>query len=123
MGQIGLMVTLLDPETQTAVMNAAVMANARDHTAATVPQDSHKTKQQWGMSAIPLCSRRRSHTPERCPLLPPPVFHLMPIAVPHRLSSDPTSTNLSFDQSQGLLPPVDLGGGDPFPIPSLHAPI
>ena len=37
MGQISLLVALFDPETQTGVMNAAVMANVRDHTAATVP--------------------------------------------------------------------------------------
>ena len=38
MGQIGLTVTLLDPETQMGVMNMVVMANVRDHMAATVPQ-------------------------------------------------------------------------------------
>ena len=38
MGQISLVVTLLDPETQMGVMNVVVMANTRDHTAVTVPQ-------------------------------------------------------------------------------------
>ena len=37
MGQIGLMVALLDLETQTGVMNMGVMAKVRDHTATTVP--------------------------------------------------------------------------------------
>ena len=68
-------------------------------------------------------TQRRSRTPGHHPLLPQPVFHLTPIAVPHRLSSDPTSAHLSFDQSWGLLPPVDLGGGEPSPIPSVCAPI
>ena len=51
------------------------------------------------------------------------MFHSTPIAVPHRLSSDPTSTHLSFDQSRGSLPPVDLGGGEPCPISSVSTPI
>ena len=71
------------------------------------------------MSASPPCSRRRSHTPGHCPLLPLPVFYSMPIAVPCRLSSDPTSAHLSFDQSRSLLPSVEPGGGDPFAIPSI----
>ena len=75
------------------------------------------------MSASPLRDQRRSHTPGRHPLLPLPVFHSTPIAVPRRLSSDPTSAHLSFNQSWGSLPPVDLGGGKPCPIPSICAPI
>ena len=47
----------------------------------------------------------------------------MPIATPHRLSSDPMSAHLSFNQSWGSLPPVDLGGGEPCPISSVSAPI
>ena len=43
--------------------------------------------------------------------------------MPCRLSSDPTSAHLSFDQSWGSLPPVDPGGGDSFAIPSACAPI
>ena len=105
------------------VMNVAVMANVRDHTAATVPQIVTRQSSDMGMSASPPHSWRRSHTPRCHPLLPPPVFHSTPIAVPHRLSSDPTSAHLSFNQSWGSLPPVDLGGGEPCPIPSTCAPI
>ena len=61
--------------------------------------------------------------PKCCSLLPPPMFHLTPIAIPHRLSSGPTSAHLSFDQSWGSLPPVDLRGGEPCPIPSTGTPI
>ena len=63
------------------------------------------------------------HTPERRPLPPPPMLHSTPITVPRRLSSDPTSAHLSFDQSWGSLLPVDLGGGKPCPITSASAPI
>ena len=83
------------------------------------PSDSCKTKQRWEMSASPSHDCRKSHTPERRPLPPPPMFH----AMPRRLSSDPTSAHLSFDQSWGSLPPVDLGGGEPCPISSVSAPI
>ena len=75
------------------------------------------------MSTSPSCNHRKSHTPECQPLLPPPMFHSTPIAMPHRLSSDPTSAHLSFDQSWGSLPPVDLGGGEPCPISSVSTPI
>ena len=51
------------------------------------------------------------------------MFHSTPIAMPHRLSSDPTSAHLSFNQSRGSLPPVNLGGGKPCPITSMSAPI
>ena len=51
------------------------------------------------------------------------MFHSTPIVEPHRLSSDPTSTHLSLDQSWGLFPPVDLGGSEPCPIASISAPI
>ena len=51
------------------------------------------------------------------------MFHSTPIAMHHRLSSDPTSTHLSFDQSLGSLPPIDLGGGEPCPISSISTPI
>ena len=72
------------------------------------------------MSASPSCDRRKSCTPGHHSLPPPPMFHSTPIAVPCSLSSDPTSAHLSFDQSQGSLPPVDLGGGEPCPVPSAH---
>ena len=52
-----------------------------------------------------------------------PCSHSTPIATPHRLSSDPTSAHLSFDQSRGSLPPIDLGGGEPCPISSVSTPI
>ena len=72
----------------------------------------------------PSCMTEEYHrTPSHRPLPPPPMFHSMPIAMPHRLSSDPTSAHLSFNQSQGLLPPVDLGCGEPCPISSVSAPI
>ena len=51
------------------------------------------------------------------------MFHSMPIAMPCRLSFDPTSIHLSFNQSQGLLFPVDLGCGKPCPISSVSTPI
>ena len=51
------------------------------------------------------------------------MFHSTPIAMPRRLSSDPKSAHLSFDQSWGSLPPVDLGGGKPCPISSASTPI
>ena len=55
--------------------------------------------------------------------MPPPMFHSTPLAVPCRLSSDPTSAHLSFNQSQSSLPPLDLGEGDTHPIASVSAPI
>ena len=88
------------------------------------PHDSHKTKQRCKVSASPLCRPQKVMHSWACqPLLPPPMFHSTPIATPRRLSSDPTSAHLSFDQSWGLLPPVDLGGGEPCPISSPSAPI
>ena len=75
------------------------------------------------MSASPPCSQRRSCTPKCHPYLPPLAFHSMPIAAPRRLSSDPISVHLFFDQSHGLLPPVDPGGGNSFAIPSTCTPI
>ena len=87
------------------------------------PSDSCKTKQRHEVSASLLHDCRKSHTPECQPLPPPPMFHSTPIAAPCRLSSDPTSAHLSFDQSWGSLPPIDLGGGKPHPISSMSAPI
>ena len=87
------------------------------------PSDSCKTKQRCKVSASPSHSHKKSCTPECRPLLPLPMFHSTPIATPHRLSSDPTSAHLSFNQSRGLLPPIDLGGGNPCPISSVSAPI
>ena len=87
------------------------------------PSDSHKTKQRCGVSTSPLCSHKKSRTPEHQPLPPPPMFHSTPLAMPHRLSSDPTSAHLSFDQSQSSLPPQLGGGGKPCPISSASAPI
>ena len=43
--------------------------------------------------------------------------------MPHRLSSDPTSAHLSFNQSRSSLPPLDLGEGDTRPISSMSIPI
>ena len=43
--------------------------------------------------------------------------------MPHRLSSDPTSAHLSFNQSRSSLPPLDLGEGNACPISSVSAPI
>ena len=75
------------------------------------------------MSASPSRDQRKSCTISHHPLPPPPMFHSTPIATPCRLSSNPTSVHLSFNQSQGSLPPVDLGGGEPCPISSIRAPI
>ena len=93
--------------------------------AATVPQIVTRLRLSSNGGQVPVhhATRRRSHTPGCCPLLPLLVFHSTPIAVPHRLSSDPTSAHLSFDQSWGSLPPADLGGGEPCPISSVCAPI
>ena len=87
------------------------------------PSNSHKTKQRCEVSASSLRSHKKSCTPEHQPLPPLPMFHSTPIAMPHRLSYDPTSAHLSFNQSQGSLPPVDLGGGEPCPISSTSTPI
>ena len=51
------------------------------------------------------------------------MFHSTPLAMPHRLSSDPTSAHLSFNQSRGSLPPLNLGEGDTHPISSKSIPI
>ena len=87
------------------------------------PSNSHKTKQRWEVSTSPSRDCRKSCIPEHQPLPPPPMFHSTPIAVPRRLSSDPTSAHLSFDQSRGSLPPVNLVGGEPCSISSVSAPI
>ena len=87
------------------------------------PSDSHRTKQRCEVSASPSQGHKKSHTPECQPLPPLPMFHSTPIATPCRLSSDPTSAHLSFDQSWGSLPPINLGGGEPCPISSPSAPI
>ena len=75
------------------------------------------------MNTSPSRSRNKSHTPECQPLLPLPMFHSTPLAAPHRLSSDPTSAHLSFNQSRSSLPPLDLGEGDACPIASMSTPI
>ena len=85
--------------------------------------DSRKTKQRCKVSASLPHGCKKSCTLEHRPLPPLPMFHSTPKATPHRLSSDPTSAHLSFDQSQGSLPPVNLGGGKPCPISSMSAPI
>ena len=74
------------------------------------PSDSRKTKQRHRVSTSPSCDRKKSCTPSvgLCPLCP--MFHSTPLATPHRLSSDPTSAHLSFDQSQSSLQPSWLGG-------------
>ena len=87
------------------------------------PSDSRKTKQSHGVSASPSRSHKKLHTPERRPLPPPPMFHSTPLAAPHRVSSDPASAHLSFNQSRSSLPPLDLGEGDAHPISSASAPI
>ena len=83
------------------------------------PSDGRKTKQRCGVSASLSCSHKKSHTPKHRPLLPLPMFHSTPLAVPCRLSSDPTSAHLSFNQSWSSLPPLDLGEGDTCPILSV----
>ena len=80
-------------------------------------------KQRHRVSASPLCSRKKSHTPEHRPLPPPPMFQSTPLALPHRLSSDSTTAHLSFNQSRCSLPPLDLGVGDAHPILSMGIPI
>ena len=90
------------------------------------PSDSHKNKQRCGRSTSPSHDRKRSHTPEGWPLLPPPMFHSTPLQALRRLSSDllePNSAHLSFNQSRSSLPPLDLGGGDARPILSTGVPI
>ena len=68
-------------------------------------------------------SHRKSHTPERRPLPPLPMFHSTSQALPRRLSSDPSAAHLSFNQSWCSLPPLDLGEGDTHPISSAGVPI
>ena len=74
------------------------------------PSGSHKTKQRCGMSTSPSRSHKKLCTPEHQPLPPVPMFHSTSLAMPHRLSSDPTSAHLSFNQSWSSLLPLDLGG-------------
>ena len=74
-----------------------------------------------GRSTSPSRDRKKSHTPEGRPLPPPllPMFHSTPLPMLCRLSSDlpePSSAQLSFNQSWSSLPPFDLGGGDTHPI-------
>ena len=87
------------------------------------PSDSCKTKQRCRVSTSPLCSSKNLHTHGHRPLPPPPMFHSTPLATPCRLSSDPTSAHLSFNQSQSSLHPLNLGGGKPCPISSASTPI
>ena len=83
----------------------------------------HKAKQRHGANASPPRGRRRSHTPECRPLLPPPISHSTPLVAPPKLSSDPAPAWLSFDQSQCSLPPLELGEEDARSLPSMGVPI
>ena len=87
------------------------------------PFNSRKAKQRCRASTSPLCGPKKSHTPECQPLLPPPIFHSTPLAVLHKLSSDPASTGLSFNKSQSSLPPLDLGESNARPISSVSMPV
>ena len=118
------------PQPRVSVMGyecMVVMANVRYHVRMWqsfrwLQEEAVVRGEGWGASASPSCnSEEITHTQDVTLFLPLPVFHSTPIAVPHRLSSDPTSfAHLSFDQSRGLLPPVDLGGGEPCPVPSIQ---
>ena len=85
--------------------------------------NSHKVKQRCGVSTSSSHGHKKSHTPERRPLPPLPMFHSTPLALPHRLSSESTSAHLSFNQSLCSLPPLNLGEGDTHPISSVGIPI
>ena len=85
--------------------------------------DDHKAKQRRGASASPPHGCRRSHTPKHWPLLPPPISHSTPLVAPPKLSSDPAPARLSFDRSQCLLPPLELGEEDARSLPSTGVPI
>ena len=87
------------------------------------PFDDRKAKQRCRASTSPSCGCKKLHTPKRRPLMPPPISHSTPLAAPPKLSSDPASTRLSFNQSRSLLPPLELGEGDAPPIPSLSMPV
>ena len=90
------------------------------------PSDIRKNKQRHGRSTSPSCNCKKSCTPEGQPLPPPPIFHSTPLPLLHRLSSDlpePSSAHLSFNQSQSLLPSLELGGGYARSIYSVGAPI
>ena len=122
--QISLEDALHGTKTTMAHTSMALMANMRDH----MCMIAHLTaaKQSRDAKWVPVRHawlHRKSRTSERQPLLPLPMFHSTPIAAPHRLSSDPTSAHLSFDQSRGSLPPIDLGGSKPRPISSASVPI
>ena len=87
------------------------------------PFDDRKAKQRRRASASPLRGCRKSRTPKCHPLPPPPISHSTPLAAPPRLSSDPASTRLSFNQSRSSLPPLELGEGDAHQIPSVSMPV
>ena len=49
--------------------------------------------------------------------------HSTPLAASLKLPSDPVPASLSFDHSQCLLPPLELGEEDACPLPSVGVPI
>ena len=51
------------------------------------------------------------------------MFHSTLLATPNRLSLDPTSAHLSFNQSRTSLLPLHLGEGDARPILSMSVPV
>ena len=84
---------------------------------------NRKVKQRCGTSASPPRGKRRAHTPERRPLPPPPMLHLTPLAVSLKPASvESVPARLSFDHSQCLLPPLDLGEEDARSLPSVGIP-
>ena len=85
--------------------------------------DDCKAKQRCVASASPPSGCRRSHTPERRPLPPPPMSHSTPLAASLKLSSDPAPAWLSFNRSHCSLPPLELGEDDARSLPSMGMPI
>ena len=85
--------------------------------------DDCKAKQRHGAIASPLRGRQRVHTPERQPLLPPPMSHSTPLATSLKLPSDTVPARLSFNHSQCSLPPLELGEEDTRSLPSVGIPI
>ena len=96
---IGLAEALHGTKTMTAHMNVVLMASARDCMGMIVHLTAPKQSRDRRQASVHCSTTKKLHTPEHQPLPPPPMFHSTPIAVPHRLSSDPTSAHLSFAQS------------------------